>query len=67
MIQKHNELRDFTATLLTEVCHNVNIEHLLQTIEGETFQYRSANTDSEARLNICTCPWILEPRPGCIL
>ena len=53
MIQRHNELRDFTATLLTEVCHNVTIEPLLQTIEGETFQYRSANTDSEARLDIC--------------
>ena len=39
MIQRHNELRDFTATLLTEVCHNVTIEPLLQTIEGETFQY----------------------------
>ena len=57
MIQRHNELLDFTATLLTEVCHNVTIGplSLLQTItiEGETFQYRSANTDSEARLDIC--------------
>ena len=24
MIQRHNELHDFTATLLTEVCHNVS-------------------------------------------
>jgi len=26
----HNELRDFTATVLSEVCHNVAIEPVLQ-------------------------------------
>ena len=52
MIHRHNELRDFTASLLTEVCHNVAIEPKLQPLDGETFQYRSANTDSEARLDV---------------
>ena len=52
MIQRHNELRDFTASLLTEVCHNVAVEPKLQPLNGESFQHRSANTDSEARLDI---------------
>ena len=52
MIHRHNELRDFTASLLTEVCHNVAIEPKLQPLDGETLQYRSANTDTEARLDV---------------
>ena len=52
MIQRHNELRDFTATLLTEVCHNVSTEPPLQPLQGEIFNYRTANTDSEVRLDI---------------
>ena len=51
-IQRHNELRDFTATLLTEVCHNVSTEPPLQPLQGEIFNYRTANTDSEVRLDI---------------
>ena len=35
MIQRHNELRDFTASLLTEVCHNVAIEPMLQPLRGD--------------------------------
>uniref|UniRef100_A0A1X7TEM9 Uncharacterized protein n=1 Tax=Amphimedon queenslandica TaxID=400682 RepID=A0A1X7TEM9_AMPQE len=31
---RHNELRDITADLLTEVCHNVLIEPPLQPITG---------------------------------
>ena len=30
VIQRHNELRDFTASLLMEVCHNVALEPSLQ-------------------------------------
>ena len=52
VIQRHNELRDFTASLLTEVCHNVAVEPSLQPLNGENFLYRSANTDSEARLDV---------------
>ena len=51
-IQRHNELRDFTASLLTEVCHNVAIEPMLQPLDGETFYYRSTNINSEARLDV---------------
>ena len=37
---RHNELRDITAELLTEICHNVGIEPPLQTLSGESFKYK---------------------------
>ena len=49
---RHNEIRDITATLLTEVCHNVATEPPLQRLTGETLTARSANTDDNARLDI---------------
>ena len=47
---RHNELRDTTAKLLTEVCHNVGTEPILQPLSGEVLQRRSANCDDVARL-----------------
>ena len=49
---RHNELRDITATLLTEVCHNVTTEPTLQPLSGETFDARSTNTNDGARVDI---------------
>ena len=49
---RHNEIRDITATLLTEVCHNVATEPLLQPLTNESFNHRSANTEPNARLDI---------------
>ena len=49
---RHNEIRDMTAKLLTEVCHNVATEPPLQPLSGETFVHRSANVGTEARLDI---------------
>ena len=49
---RHNEIRDITATLLTEVCHNVATEPPLQPLTGETPTAHSANTDDNARLDI---------------
>ena len=49
---RHNEIRDITATLLTEVCHNVATEPPLQPLTGETLTARSANTNDNARLDI---------------
>ena len=49
---RHNEVRDLTATLLTEVCHNVAIEPTLQPIAVETFPYATANTADNARLDV---------------
>ena len=49
---RHNELRDMTASLLTEVCTNVATEPHLQPLSGETFRLASANTNDGARLDI---------------
>ena len=42
---RHNEIRDLTANLMTEVCHNVSIEPHLQPITGEIFPAMTANTE----------------------
>ncbi len=52
IIARHNELRDLTAGLLDEVCHDVEIEPRLQPLSGEAFVHRSAIRDAEARLDI---------------
>ena len=49
---RHNELRDVTASLLSEVCHDVQVEPPLLPLSGETLQGRSANVSDEARLDI---------------
>ena len=49
---RHNEIRDISASLLNEVCHNVGIEPSLQPLSGETFENRTANTSNEARVDI---------------
>ena len=32
---RHNKLKDFTATVLSEVCHDIAIEPVLQRLTGE--------------------------------
>ena len=49
---RHNEIRDITASLLTEVCHNVATEPPLQPLTGELFSARSVNTSNHARPDI---------------
>ena len=49
---RHNEIRDLTANLLSEVCNNVCIEPHLQPITGEHLSGASANTQDGARLDI---------------
>ena len=49
---RHNEIRDITASLLTEVCSNVATEPALQPLSGENMTARTANTDDDARVNI---------------
>ena len=51
-IQRHNEIRDLTGNLLTEVCHNVSTEPHLQPITGEPLTYATANVQDGARLDI---------------
>ena len=48
----HNEVRDLTANLLTEVCHDVCVEPRLQPLTGETLSTRSATTEDNARLDV---------------
>ena len=52
IIQHHNELRDLTAFLLAEFCHDVTTEPVLQHLTGETMQYQTAITTDDARLDI---------------
>ena len=35
-IIRHNEIRDITASLMTEVCHSVSVEPLLQPLTGNS-------------------------------
>ena len=48
----HNEVRDLTAKLLTEVCHDVEIEPKLQQLTGEHLFNSTANTDDGACLDV---------------
>ena len=49
---RHNEIRDLTAKLLTEVCSQVATEPELQLVSPEEFSLSTANTQDGARLNI---------------
>ena len=55
---RHNEIRDLTANLLTEVCSDVWIEPSLQPLSGETLQGASSNIQNDVvsilRLQLCT-------------
>ena len=50
----HNELRDFTADALSEVCSGVCtcVEPSLQTLSGETLTYSMAIAEDGARLDV---------------
>ena len=49
---RHDEVRDLTANMLREVCHDVSTEPSLLPLEGEHLQYRTANTTNEARVDV---------------
>ena len=49
---RHNEIRDLTAELLSEVCHSVSVEPHLQPLSSETLRCASANVEDGARLDI---------------
>ena len=49
---RHNEIRDLTATLLTEVCSQVATEPELQPVSQEDFSLTTANVQDGARLDI---------------
>ena len=49
---RHNEIRDLTAHLLTEICSGVAIEPTLQPLSSEQLTKATANTQDGARLDI---------------
>ena len=50
--RRHDEVRDLFADLLSDVCHDVEIEPQLETLTGEAL-HGSANLSDEARLDVC--------------
>ena len=56
---RHNNVRDLTARILTEVCKDVEIEPPLLPLTGEVMKHRSAKIGDESRLDI-RAPWILD-------
>ena len=53
-IIRHNDVRDLTAKLLSEVCHDVQIEPHLQPLTGEFLRYKSAVLEDDTRVDIRT-------------
>ena len=50
---RHNEIRDLTVRLLTEVCHQVQVEPELQPVSNpDSFSLATANTQEGAQLDI---------------
>ena len=49
---RHNDVRDFTADILTHVCPNMAIEPELQPLTGESLSGGSANIAEGARLDV---------------
>jgi hypothetical protein len=53
LIIRHIKVRDLLDELLTEVCPCISTEPTLQPLSGESFTYRSTNTEDNARLDVC--------------
>ena len=49
---RHDEIRNFTAEVLSEVCTDVAVEPMLTPLTGEKFKYKSAIKDEQARLDV---------------
>ena len=51
-IIRHNDVRDLTAKLMSEVCHDVQVEPHLQPLSGELLDYKTAKHENDARVDI---------------
>ena len=49
---RHNDIRDLTAELMSEVCHDVSTEPPLQPLSGESLSLRTANQDVGAGVTV---------------
>ena len=63
---RHNEIRDIAATLLTDICHNVATEPLLQPLTDESFTCTSLCQHGTKCSPRYPCQRFLEHRPRCI-
>ena len=52
VVIRHNEVRDLTAELLSEVCNDVAIEPSLTPLSGEIFQSQTTSTEDDSRCDI---------------
>ena len=50
----HNKIRDLTAHLMSEVCHDMCVEPILQPVTGEILNGASAIIEDDVRLDITT-------------
>ena len=48
----HNEIRNLTGILLTEVCHDVSLEPVLQPLGGEVLNHATSIRENEARVDV---------------
>jgi len=51
-ITRHNKVQDLTASLLTEVCHDVQVEPHFHALSGEVMHHRLAVLNDNARVDI---------------
>lgn len=49
---RHDEVRDVTAQMLKEVCHDGTVEPMLLPLQGEHLARRTANVSNEARVDV---------------
>ena len=54
-VSLHSNLRRIIASLLSDVCHDVEVEPKLQPLSGESLPQRSNSTEDEARLDVSAC------------
>ena len=68
IIQRHNELRDLEADLLSMVCSDVEIEPQLQDVSGEQARAvkQRVQLDEESKTRY-SCPWLLGTTSICIV
>lgn len=52
---RHNEVRDVIAGMMSEVCHDVDLEPTLQSLSGEVLAKKTSSRDDDARLDISAC------------
>jgi hypothetical protein len=49
---RHNDIRDKTAKLLSEVCNDVSVEPVLQPLSGENLRYKTSAREEDARVDV---------------